>query len=519
MSTEKKGLLKPTIQITLLSFTNILFNFITQVAVAFYFGATPNRDAYFAALVIPTYISAVLSGSIGLMFLPIYVDIRSKKNNEQANYFLNNSMVFASVLSILIIIIGILFSHNILSLTVSGFKGKQFLLTSDLLIILLPTILFQILTNIGGAVLQVRNNFLFPALAPIFSALIMVMTVLVFNQAIGIKSLAYGTLIGSAISCVLILIPVFRSFTFRFVFNLKEYNLVQLLKTSLPLLVGGIFYRLTPIFERGIASNLPQGSVSYLGYANQVMLILVMLTSSGISTTVYPALSRAWSENNLDRVRDLFAKGIRIILLISVPLSVIFIFWGSSIFQLLFERGAFNHQATLAISSIFSILTIAFIASSLGNMIAKVFYFSQRTVLVTIISFLEVGVYIVLAYSLSSRLSYKGLAIALSASICFSIFMSFVSLCIILKHYNWYQTLKDLFLVFVAGLIPGFLLNNLFHFSNFYLIDSVFYTGSILFLYCILYFLLLIAFRFDETELFIKAIKPILNVKKIKQTI
>lgn len=510
---------KSTVQITILSVVTILLSFVTQLAVAYYFGATPDRDAYFAALVIPTYISAVLLGSIGFMFLPIYVDIRSKKSDGDANFFLNNSMVFTILLSIFIVALGILFSHTILSVTAPGFRGNQLSLTSNLLIILLPTVLFQILTSIGGSVLQVRGNFLFPALAPVFSALVMLITVLGFNQTIGIKSLAYGTLIGSAVACFLILVPVCRLFTFRFVVRFEEHHILQLIKTSLPLLVGGIFYRLAPIFERSIASSLSQGSVSYLGYANQIMLILAMLTSSGISTTIYPALSKAWSENNLNRVHDLFAKGIRIILLISIPISVVFIFWGVPIIQLLFERGAFTHQATLAISSVFSILTLSLIASSLGNIIAKVFYFSHRTILSTTINCLEVGVYVLLAYTLSSASSYRGLAIASSASTCFSISMSFISLCVILTQYNWQQTLKDIFLISIAGLIPGYLLNQLVHFSNLYLGDSFFYTGSAIFIYGILYFLLLIAFRFDETELFTKAMKPILSLQKIKQTI
>jgi putative peptidoglycan lipid II flippase len=350
---EEKSILKPTIQITFLSFIGIILNFATQLVIAYFWGTTPERDAYFAAIVIPAYLSSILVGSIGIMFLPIYVDIKTKKSFQQANVFFSHVLAFSIVISIVIIILFSIFADNILSLTTPGFKDEQSSLTSDLLIILLPTILFQIVINVIGSFLQVQHKFVIPALNLIFNSIISLLFVIAFRHFWGIKTLAYGVIAGNIIVTVFLLIHIRKSISFKRSSDDDNGELHKLLKASAPLLITGIFYRLTGVFERGIGSTLSEGSISYLGYANQIMLILSTLTTSGIAITIYPLLSKAWSENDNERLQILFDRGICIILLMTLPISIIFIFWGTPIIQILLERGAFTHASTIAVSATF----------------------------------------------------------------------------------------------------------------------------------------------------------------------
>jgi putative peptidoglycan lipid II flippase len=433
MKGEKKGLLKPTIQITVLSLFGIFLNFLTQLVVAYYFGASAERDAYFAAMVMPTYISAILTGSIGVIFLPMYVDVKAKKGEQEAVFFLGNSVILTSLISAIIILLSIFFSKELVSLTAPGFKGEQVSFTSELLTILLPTISFQIISNIAGSVLQVQHRFILPALAPVLSAILILITVAILSPYVGIRSLAYGTLAGNGVICVLTLFSLGKKVVGGFRLNLKDAAVLKLLRISAPLLIAGIFYRLTGVFERGIASYLPDGSISYLGYANQIMIILATVTSSGIATTIYPLLSKAWSLNDLTQVRLLMIKGIRIVLLISLPVSAIFAIFGVQIFQFLFERGAFIHETTLAVSSAFSIMTFAFIANSLGSVVTKIFYLSNKTITAAIAEIGGLLFYLVPAFLLSQSLGYKGMAIATSIGGTLSISLSFILVSRILK--------------------------------------------------------------------------------------
>jgi len=80
----QEGLLKPTLQVTILSTLGILVSFITQIIVAHKFGAAMEMDAYFAASVIPDYITTVLLGSLTVIFVPIFIEYETSKGKQDA---------------------------------------------------------------------------------------------------------------------------------------------------------------------------------------------------------------------------------------------------------------------------------------------------------------------------------------------------------------------------------------------------------------------------------------------------
>jgi len=89
MTLQNKGLLKPTIQITALSFAGIGLNFFTQLIIAYYFGTTIERDAYFSAIVIPTYLATILTGSIGSIFIPKLIELKNNYPQKETRDFQN----------------------------------------------------------------------------------------------------------------------------------------------------------------------------------------------------------------------------------------------------------------------------------------------------------------------------------------------------------------------------------------------------------------------------------------------
>jgi len=65
-----------------------------------------------------------------------------------------------------------------------------------------------------------------------------------------------------------------------------------------------------------IASTLPTGRISYVGYANKITSKLETIATIGISTTIFPVMARSWEENDLVKVREYFAIGMIIHILL-----------------------------------------------------------------------------------------------------------------------------------------------------------------------------------------------------------
>lgn len=444
----KNSYLKNNLIVTSFNLFFLVANFVLQLITAYYFGTGIERDAYFAAVIIPTYISSVFIGSFGVIFLPQLIknDVDSiQKQGIFISRILNNVLIILSIVSFF----GVLFAKSLLLLTVPGFNESELAIASGLLRILFPTIIFQSGINIISSVLQSQNNFSRPAVAPLISVITAFVFIVLLNSIIGIKSLAVGTLIGFIFSFFYLIWGI-KGF-YRFTFNITEEAFIKIIRISLPLFLSGLISRAITLFERMIASTLPDGSISLLGYANQIILILSSITIGGISTTIFPVISSAWAENDLVKTRKYYENGIRVILFLTVPIAFLLFSQGEQLVQVVYERGKFDHKTTVAVSLILYYLTIAFISNSLGAIVSKIFYLSGRTV---VSSAFEVGVtlvYIGLSFFLVSSFSYLGLAIASSIGALISVLVSSVLAFRILNGFNVIYILKGLAIIIICS--------------------------------------------------------------------
>ena len=350
----------------------------------------------------------------------------------------------------------VLFSNEIVSLFAQSYNDSQIAFTAKILIIVIPTIIFSVMSNLLGALYQIEHKFVRPALVPIISTIISVLFVIIFSNKIGILGLAFGFLSGSVIS-FLLLSPIIRTYNLKFKIKLRNVDILSFVKTVTPLLLTGLLFRSTGVIERIIASSLSEGSVSYLGYSNQILTALLTITASGIAITAYPTLSRLWSENKKNEIEVFFAKTIRVVLLISIPVFISIIVFGDLFIKILFERGAFTSSSTINVGKALSWLMGAFIFQGLGSIVMKVFYLSGKTITVSLIGSIELFIYLLLSFLLSKYYGFIGLAMALSFSSFIAVFLALFLInrtLIKIKYLSlFYYTLKIILVSAVSILV------------------------------------------------------------------
>jgi len=460
---NQRGLLKPTLQITFFSILGVLVSFITQIIVAAKFGATMERDAYFAAVVVPGYVAVVLLGSLTVTFVPIFIEYETKKSKAEAwivaSIFTNLTFLVLFGISLL----GFIFAKGLISITAPGFEGVTLSLTVALLRIILPSIIFSGLTSLLSSMYYAEHRFVRPAIVPVVSAVLMLLSVVFLARYWGIKSLAFGYLISGVLS-FLILVPIlFKQGRYSFSFDFSNEGVRQVIRVMAPLVLAGLFYRATTVIERMIASTLQTGSISYLGYATRIISILVGIATFGITTTIFPVMARGWVENDLTKVREYFTKGIRITMLSMFPIAMVFAVLRVPIIRMLFERGAFDHQTTIAVANTILILLVGpFICGGLGNIVGRWFYISQKTKLVAVLSFVRIVIYLSIAYLLSKRLSYIGLAMATSIQFVLGLIISLYLVKRIFNGLNGARVLEGFVKVLISSLLGGVCIHYLF---------------------------------------------------------
>ncbi|MCC6818849.1 MAG: polysaccharide biosynthesis C-terminal domain-containing protein [Bacteroidia bacterium] len=479
-------------------------NFLTQTVIAYYFGTDLQRDAYFSALTIPAYLIILFSGSISTIFLPYYVDFRKNNSKEDVVKF-GSSMLGCSIIFLLVVCaIGFISSRQIVDWIAPGFSLQQKVLTREIFDILIFTVIFQALSSVVIVFHHVDSKFLRPALSPLIIPITSFVAVLFFHKH-GIIALAFGAQIGSFLSLVILITALADKVKFRDLIGLINPATKKVIILSMPLLISGSIYRLTTVIERIIGSTLPNGSISALGYSNQIYVLLVTIATGSIATTFFPKMAHSWSGGMSDEFNKIACRAIKLILAITLPIAAIFFTLGQPIIMILFQRGAFDSAATISVAESLKLFLGAFIFSGLGSVIGKIFYITNRTMAVSIVSIVEIFVYAICAYFLSHYYSYLGLAFSLTISTGFNIFVM-TYLLIRWKYVLFSDLLGDTLKLVGAALICGMLIKSIFLWTEslniFFglMLSGLFGLSG--YLFCILY-----VFKISEADTINKLIK------------
>jgi putative peptidoglycan lipid II flippase len=407
------GTSRQTVQLTLLSVLGVVLAFGNSIFVGYFYGASEARDAYLVAQTVPSYIALVFSGNVALLFVSTFV--RRLGENRDHAWRLASSVIFASTAILAFIaLVTIYAAPEIVAWIAPTYNPERRALTASILRILMPSTLFGGATGMISSLYYAERRFLLPSLVPLLNPLIAVVTNVVLHRSLGILGLAVGATLGSLVTVAIMLPGILVPGKLRVSFNLSEPALGRVFLNSLPLTLAGLVYHFNEGFERMLSSRLPVGSVSYLGYASQLKLTLAGVTVTGVAKTIVPAMSQAWALGDLSTVRRYYATGLRSVLMVSLPTAAMLGVFGSTIVGTLFERGAFTHETTVAVTTCLQASLVGYVSAALGSVAANCFYITHRTLAPAFYTVCETALYLALGWYLTGWYSYVGLAIAVS---------------------------------------------------------------------------------------------------------
>ncbi|MDF2187453.1 lipid II flippase MurJ [Paraflavitalea sp. CAU 1676] len=420
-------MIKSTIQVTLFSLLGIVINFIIQILLAYFFGASEERDAFFAATSVPTYINVIISGSFVVVFLPRLIDIGFRKEKDPG-VFINNMITFSVVLLLIIVLPIVLFSKGIVSLLFHGFNTEKIDLTAKLLIVLSPTLIFQGLANILVAIYHSKKVFLKPSCSFLIAPVTTILVTYLFKSQWGIISVAAGSSAGWLFTFLYLRYKAGIRYKPNMSSLFQDRDFQLCLRQSMPLFLGSFIYRGSTVIEKMVASSFPAGVISYLGYASAIVTTLSSVTINGVATTMFPLLSEAWSARDMEKFRKFYSDSLKVIFILCVPIMLITIVFSKTIIAIVLERGAFNRQDTLEVSRLLALLMGGYFFLSINTIPGRLFYITGITRAGLISAIVEVVIYTVLCILLSRIFSYYGIAYAQIISVASATIFSWVIL-------------------------------------------------------------------------------------------
>ncbi len=397
-----------------------VFGFIRDVVIAWFFGAGLSSDAFFVAFRIPNLLRRLFAeGSLSIAFIPVFTEYLTVKGRDEAFKLARAAMWLLSMILAVVAVLGVLLSPVIIKVIAPGFidSPEKFFLTVNLTRIMFPYIFFIGLVALCMGILNSLGHFAAPALAPVFLNIAMICSVFFISPYMSdpVTGLAIGVLIGGVLQLALqIPFLIKKGLYFWQRVKIGHPGLKRIGVLMLPAVFGAAVYQINILVGTLLASLLPEGSVSYLYYADRLVQFPLGIFAIATATAILPSLSRQAASRDLEAVKATFAHAMKLVLFITIPSMVGLIMLREPIVALLFKRGVFDSKAVQLTAYALLYYGIGLWAFSGVRIVVSTFYALQDTRTPVRIAVISIIANIALGIILMGPLAHGGLALSTS---------------------------------------------------------------------------------------------------------
>jgi putative peptidoglycan lipid II flippase len=384
-----------------------------EVVVAGYFGTGDVVDAFLIAFLLPTFAINLLAGSFSSAMMPAYIRLKDNASAETARQLFSSILVLALLFLVSAAFVLAILAPTILPLLGSGFSAQTMALALSLFYWLLPVLVFSGACKIYAVAINAEERFILVALVPAITPICSVVLLVLFAEQLNIYALAAGLLVGSVAEVSILAsvaagrgLPVLPRW-----FGLND-DLRSVIRQYVPMVTAAFLMSGTVLVDQAMAAMLESGSVATLNYANKVVAMVLSVGSIALGTAVFPHFSRMVAKEDWGAVRHTFSTYTRLILLISVPITVVLFLFSESIIGILFERGAFSAKDTRLVgqAQAFYLLQIPFYV--LGIMGVRLLSAVAKNQILMKISFVNLLTNIVANYIFMLYFGVAGIAMS-----------------------------------------------------------------------------------------------------------
>ena len=175
-----------TLLLIILNLIGKLFAFGREMIFSYVYGTGSITDAFNTSTTAATLIFSVITYALSKTYIPTYEEIIKKEGEKSGDKFTNNLLNFSLFLSTLIMIVGLIFAPYIVKLFAAGYSGKKLKIATLFMRAIMVTIYPNIYAAILSAYLQVKGDFLTPALPFLILNVILSITIVISKSNVSI---------------------------------------------------------------------------------------------------------------------------------------------------------------------------------------------------------------------------------------------------------------------------------------------------------------------------------------------
>jgi putative peptidoglycan lipid II flippase len=369
-----------------------VFGLLRQVALAAVFGVGHAYGAYQFATIIPSFF-LILLGGINGPFHSAMVSVLAKKDKREAIPVIESISTLVGLVMLGVTAIVMLFAPQLLTLVARGLAETEpevREIAIQQLRIMAPTAWFAGMIGIGFGALNAADVYWLPSISPLLSSVTIVLAVggLAFWLGGHVGDPQYALLSGSVLAGAFVVGTVLQwgaqaiaqrqagLGSLRFRLDLKNPAVKEVLNVMGPALFASGMLQINVYTDIFFTSYLekPSASVSALDYANLLVQTPLGILSNMILVPLLPVFSQLSDPQNWRSLKQRIRQGVLITAIVMLPLSALMIALSTPIVRVVYQRGAFQSEASQLVASVLIAYAVGMFVYLCRDVLVRVFY-------------------------------------------------------------------------------------------------------------------------------------------------
>lgn len=416
------SLLRSISTVSSLTLISRVLGFVRDILMAKFLGAGFVSDVFFIAFKFPNFFRRLFAeGAFSAAFVPIYCGLlgsgEEAERRRLADRFAEDALaVLLSVLLLFTVIVQVAMPW-VMVLLAPGFydQPEKFTLAVEFARLTFPYLMLISLVALMAGVLNGLHRFAYGAAAPILLNLALITAMGLFHGEPLITGRALAvTVTAAGVLQLLWMVWGLRRAGFRprLVKPRLTPRIRELGRVMLPVAFGAGVMQVNLVADIVLSSFLPEGSLSFLYYADRLNQLPIGVVGVAVGTVLLPALSRSLGTGDAARAARQQNRAVEAALLLTLPAAVALAVIPDPLITVLFQRGAFTLTDTSATAAALVAYVIGLPAYVLVKVLTPAYYSRKDTKTPVRCAVTSVAVNIVLNLILMQFLAHVGLALA-----------------------------------------------------------------------------------------------------------
>lgn len=393
-----------------------VLGYVRDMVILAQFGQNNLTDAYNAAFSIPDFLYyIVVGGALNAAFIPVFSSYIATQKDDEGWHVA--STVFNLIVIIMLsgIIIGIIFTPQLIRLLVPGFTAANMALTVEMTRIMFVQAFFMALTGISTGILNSYQNFFAPAVGSVLYNLGIIAVGLILARYLSITAFAVGVAAGAALQFFVLLGALSRiGLHYKPVIDLHHPGVRKIMTLIVPVLIGLSVTHFNLFVNQNLGSNLSEGMISALRTAQRIIQLPIGVFAISIAMASFPTMTGHFARHETEDFKRTMSLGLRTIIFVTVPSAIGIIALRTPIIRLLFQQGNFTAENTEATAYALFFYCLGLFAYASLQHLNRAFYAIQDTKTPVAVGIVTVILNVILNILLIGPLKHGGLALAYS---------------------------------------------------------------------------------------------------------